>query len=61
MKTHDLAHKLLALPNLPAVINGYGDDEGGFVEVASIEELGAKFLATGDYSEKQGEVVVIDL
>jgi hypothetical protein len=31
------------------------------VEVASIEELGAKFLATGDYSEKQGEVVVIDL
>lgn len=61
MNTHDLAHKLLALPNLPAVINGYGDDEGGLVEVSSIEELEAKFLATGDYTEKPGSVVVIDL
>ena len=61
MTTHDLAHKLLALPNLPAVINGYGDDEGGFVEIESIEELEAKFLATGEYTEKPGSVVVIDL
>lgn len=61
MKTYDLAHKLLALPNLPAVINGYGDDEGGFIEIESIEELETKFLATGEYSEKHGEVVVIDL
>jgi len=61
MTTHQLANKLLALPNLPAVINGYGDDEGGFIEIESIEELEAKFLATGEYTEKQGEVIVIDL
>ena len=61
MNSHDLAHKLLALPNLPAVINGYGDDEGGFIEIESIEELETKFLATGDYSEQLGSVVVIDL
>jgi len=61
MKTHELAVELLSLPNLTAVIPGSGDDEGSFVEVGSIEELSAKYLATGAVMERSGELVVIDL
>jgi hypothetical protein len=61
MTTHELAVELLSLPNLTAVIPGSGDDEGSFVEVGSIEELVAKYLATGAVMERSGELVVIDL
>ena len=40
MKAHELAKALLALPNFPVVINGWGSDEGFTFEVTSVSELG---------------------
>ena len=40
MKAHELAKQLLAGPNVPVVINGWGSDEGSTFEVSEISELG---------------------
>ncbi len=40
MKAHELAKALLASPNVPVVINGWGSDEGFTFEVTEISPLG---------------------
>lgn len=40
MKAHDLAKALLAAPNVPVVINGWGSDEGFTFEVTEVSPLG---------------------
>lgn len=40
MKAHDLAKALLASPNVPVVINGWGSDEGSTFEVTEVSPLG---------------------
>ncbi len=37
MTAHELANKLLAGPNRPVIINGWGSDEGTAFEVSLIE------------------------
>ncbi len=36
MKAHDLAHKLLAGPNVPVIINGWGSSEGSSFQVNAV-------------------------
>jgi hypothetical protein len=36
MTSHELANLLLASPNLPVMINGWGSDEGVTCEVSNI-------------------------
>ena len=40
MKAHELGKALLAGPNVPVVINGWGSDEGFTFEVTEVSELG---------------------
>lgn len=40
MKAHELAKALLASPNVPVVINGWGSDEGSTFEVTEVSPLG---------------------
>lgn len=40
MKSHELAAALLASPNVPVVINGWGSSEGTTFEVNDVSEIG---------------------
>ena len=51
MQAHELAKRLLAGPNLPVVINGWGSDEGFTFEVSEplVDEM--TFNGVGDTVE----------
>ncbi len=51
MKAHDLARKLLAGPDLPVIINGWGSAEGSAFEVNDVSSEPSSFSGVDDTAD----------